>query len=53
MNRRPVPVICIVLAFSLTGIAGAANYMYEKASVQGTGYKELERIGAVMTEMYT
>ncbi|HPS92093.1 MAG TPA: hypothetical protein PKV33_08045 [Methanothrix sp.] len=44
MNHRPVTVICIVLAFSIIVMAGAANYMYEKASVQGTGYKNLERI---------
>jgi hypothetical protein len=26
------------------GMAGAANYMYEKASIQGTGYKNIERV---------
>jgi hypothetical protein len=34
----------IVLAVSMVGIVGAANYMYEKASVQGVGYKNVEMI---------
>jgi hypothetical protein len=28
----------------MIGIVGAANYMYEKASVQGVGYKNVEKI---------
>ena len=31
--------ILAVLAIALVGMAGAANYMYEKASVKGVGYK--------------
>ncbi len=33
-----------VLAIALIGMAGAANYMYEKASVHGIGYKNVEKI---------
>ena len=33
-----------VLAVALIGMAGAANYMYEKASVKGVGYKNVEMI---------
>ncbi len=36
--------ICIVLAVSMIGMVGAANYMYEKASVHGVGYKNVEKI---------
>jgi hypothetical protein len=32
--------VLAVLALALIGMAGAANYMYEKASVKGVGYKE-------------
>jgi len=33
-----------LLAIALVGMAGAANYMYEKASVKGVGYKNVEMI---------
>jgi hypothetical protein len=33
-----------VLAVALIGMATAANYMYEKASVKGVGYKNVEMI---------
>jgi len=33
-----------VLAIAIIGTAGAANYMYEKASVKGVGYKNVEMI---------
>ncbi len=36
--------ILVVLAMALVGMAGAANYMYEKASVKGVGYKNVEMI---------
>jgi hypothetical protein len=36
--------ILVVLAVALVGMASAANYMYEKASVQGVGYKNVEMI---------
>jgi len=38
-----------VLALVLTGMAGAANYMYEKASVKGVGYKNVEMIISTQT----
>ena len=34
----------MVLAIALIGMAEAANYMYEKASVKGVGYKNVEMI---------
>src|SRR5512138_455623 len=38
-------VLIAVLAVSLLiGMASAANYMYEKASVKGVGYKNVEMI---------
>jgi hypothetical protein len=36
--------ILAVLATALVGMACAANYMYEKASVKGVGYKNVEMI---------
>jgi hypothetical protein len=36
--------ILAVLVIALVGMAGAANYMYEKASVKGVGYKNVEMI---------
>src|SRR5512137_779180 len=36
--------ILAVLAIALIGMTGAANYMYEKASVKGVGYKNVEMI---------
>ena len=38
-----------VLAIALVGIAGSANYMYEKASVKGVGYKNVEMIISTQT----
>ena len=38
-----------VLAIALVGIAGSANYMYEKASVKGVGYKNVEMIVSTQT----
>jgi len=40
-----------IIAIALIGMAGAANYMYEKASVKGVGYKNVEMI--VQTQMGT
>jgi len=34
----------VILAIVMIGMAGAANYMYEKASVKGVGYKNVEKI---------
>jgi hypothetical protein len=39
----------IVLAIALVGMASAANYMYEKASVKGVGYKNVEMIISTQT----
>jgi len=38
-----------VLAISLVGMAASANYMYEKASVKGVGYKNVEMIVSTQT----
>ncbi len=38
-----------VLAIAVVGMAGAANYMYEKASVKGVGYKNVEMIISTQT----
>ena len=37
-------IVLVILAMALVGMAGAANYMYEKASVKGVGYKNVEMI---------
>jgi len=34
--------VSVILAVALIGMAGAANYMYEKSSVKGVGYRSLE-----------
>src|SRR5512137_1600544 len=34
---------------AVVGMAGAANYMYEKASVKGVGYKNVEMIISTQT----
>jgi hypothetical protein len=39
----------ILAAAILVGMAGAANYMYEKASVKGVGYKNVEMIISTQT----
>jgi hypothetical protein len=42
--------IALLLAAAiLVGMAGAANYMYEKASVKGVGYKNVEMIISTQT----
>ena len=38
-----------MLAISLVGMAASANYMYEKASVKGVGYKNVEMIVSTQT----
>jgi len=37
-------VVLAIIAMALVGMAGAANYMYEKASIKGVGYKNVEMI---------
>ena len=34
---------------ALVGMAGAANYMYEKSSVKGVGYRSLEMVISTQT----
>ena len=36
--------VLLVIGIALVGMAGAANYMYEKATVKGVGYKNVESI---------
>ena len=38
-----------IIAIALIGMSGAANYMYEKASVKGVGYKNVEMIISTQT----
>jgi hypothetical protein len=42
-------IVLAVIAIALIGMAGAANYMYEKASVKGVGYKNVEMIISTQT----
>jgi len=37
-------IVLVIIAVAIIGVAGAANYMYEKASVKGVGYKNVETI---------
>jgi len=37
-------IVLAVIAMALIGMAGAANYMYEKSSVTGVGYRSLEMV---------
>ncbi|MCX8207861.1 MAG: hypothetical protein N3G75_08550 [Methanothrix sp.] len=36
--------VLVVVALALVGMASAANYMYEKATIKGVGYKNVEMI---------
>jgi len=36
--------VLLIIGMALVGMAGAANYMYEKATVKGVGYKNVESI---------
>jgi hypothetical protein len=42
LNRKLVALVILVIAFA--SVTSAANYMYEKSSVAGTGYKNNEKI---------
>ena len=46
---RKLIAILVIIAMAVVGMAGAANYMYEKASVKGVGYKSLEIIISTQT----
>ena len=37
-------IVLAIIAMALVGMAGAANYMYEKSSVKGVGYRSLEMV---------
>ena len=37
-------IVLVVIAMALVGMASAANYMYEKATIKGVGYKNVEMI---------
>jgi hypothetical protein len=47
MTKRII--VLAVIAIVLIGMAGAANYMYEKASIKGVGYKNVEMILSTQT----
>ena len=42
-------VVLVMIAMAIVATAGAANYMYEKASVKGVGYKNVEMIISTQT----
>jgi hypothetical protein len=44
IEAKRLLVALAALAIALVGMAGAANYMYEEASVKGVGYKNVELI---------
>lgn len=46
---RKMIAVLAVIALAMVGMAGAANYMYEKASVKGVGYKNVEMIVSTQT----
>ena len=46
--RKQIAVL-VIIAMAVVGMAGAANYMYEKASVKGVGYKNVEMIISTQT----
>ncbi|MCX6668550.1 MAG: hypothetical protein NTV25_01915, partial [Methanothrix sp.] len=46
--RKEIAVL-VIIAMALVGMAAAANYMYEKASVKGVGYKNVEMIISTQT----
>ncbi|MCK9288106.1 MAG: hypothetical protein M0P29_11145 [Sphaerochaetaceae bacterium] len=41
---KKILALLLVACIALVGMAGAANYMYEKADVKGVGYKNVETI---------
>ena len=46
---RKMIAVLVIIAMAAIGMAGAANYMYEKASVKGVGYKNVEMIVSTQT----
>jgi hypothetical protein len=47
MKRKMI--VLAILVMALVGISGAANYMYEKSSVKGVGYRNLEMVVSTQT----
>jgi hypothetical protein len=47
MKRKMI--VLSILVMALVGITGAANYMYEKSSVKGVGYRSLEMVISTQT----
>jgi len=43
-EMRKLIAVLVIVAMAVVGMAGAANYMYEKASIKGVGYKNVEMI---------
>nr|HPH48104.1 hypothetical protein [Methanothrix sp.] len=37
-------IILALIAIALVDMAGAANYMYEKSTIKGVGYRSLEMV---------
>jgi len=48
-KMRKVIAVLVIIAMAVVATAGAANYMYEKASVKGVGYKNVEMIVSTQT----
>ena len=46
---RKLIAVLVIIAMAVVATAGAANYMYEKASVKGVGYKNVEMIVSTQT----
>ena len=46
---KKIIAVLAIIAIAVVGMAGAANYMYEKASVKGVGYKNVEMIISTQT----
>jgi len=46
---RKLIAVLVIIAMAVVGMAGGANYMYEKASVKGVGYKNVEMIISTQT----
>ena len=48
-EMRKMIAVLVIIAMAIVSMAGAANYMYEKASVKGVGYKNVEMIISTQT----
>ena len=42
MTRKLI--VLVMLAMVLVGVSGAANYMYEKSTIKGVGYRKMEMV---------